>query len=186
MSGQSGKGGQGRKAGNPFWEFSLSVYSREDAAAACLALQDRHGVDVNLVLYCVWAGSRGRSLAAAELISLAAATRSWQADVVTPLRAVRRHLKTAETAPKSAIEQLRTHIKAAELEAEAVEQQILFDALALAADHGTPAIAGGNMVAYLEAQDITPDAADVANLAAILRGCYPELPPLQAVWAVTG
>lgn len=178
--------GPGREARNPFWEFSLGVYGREDVAAACLALQDRHGVDVNLVLYCAWAGSRARTLAAAELIGLMAATRSWQADVVTPLRAVRRHLKTAGAAPKPAIKQLRARIKAAELEAEAVEQQILFEALALDAGQGAPAVAGRNMLAYLEAQDITPDAADVADLAAILRGCYPELPPLQAVWAVTG
>ncbi len=167
---------------NPFWEFSLGVYDREDVAAACLALQDRHGVDVNLVLYCAWAGSRGRILALAELISLMSVTRSWQADVIGPLRTVRRHLKSARAVP----EQLRARIKAAELEAEAVEQQMLYDALAPDAGQGTPADAGGNMVAYLEARDITPDAADVADLAAILRGCYPDLPPLQAVWAVTG
>jgi len=171
--------GGGREAGNPFWEFSLGVYGREDVAAACLALQDRHGVDVNLLLYCAWAG---QILSAAEIARLVAATRSWQADVIGPLRAVRRHLKSVRAAP----EHLRARIKTAELEAEAVEQQMLYDALALDAGQGTPADAGGNMVAYLETLDINPDAADVANLAAILRGCYPDLPPLQAVWAVTG
>ena len=54
-----------------FWAFSLDVYGRPGVAPACLALQDRHGLDVNLLLFCCWAASQGvtldqRTLAAAE------------------------------------------------------------------------------------------------------------------------
>ena len=54
-----------------FWAFSLEVYGRPGVAPACLALQDRHGLDVNLLLFCCWAASQGvtldqRTLAAAE------------------------------------------------------------------------------------------------------------------------
>ncbi len=185
-------GGRDQDSGNPFWDFSLSVYDRSDVAAACLALQDRRGVDVNMMLCCAWAGGRGQTLSAADLARLITVARPWQTEVVAPLRAVRRHLKAAapefapESAPGPAIDQLRARLKDAELAAEAVEQRMLFDALAGTAARGTPAVAGANMVAYLEILDITPDATDVAGLAAILRGCYPDLPPLQAVWAVTG
>ncbi len=34
---------------HPFWNFSLEVYGGEGVARACLELQDRRGVDVNLL-----------------------------------------------------------------------------------------------------------------------------------------
>ncbi|HEY9550471.1 MAG TPA: TIGR02444 family protein, partial [Kiloniellaceae bacterium] len=46
----------------PFWQFSGAVYARRGVAEACLALQQRHGLDVNLLLFCAWAGSNGRRL----------------------------------------------------------------------------------------------------------------------------
>lgn len=180
-------GGQDRQGRNPFWDFSLDVYGRAGVAAACLAMQDRRGADVNLLLFCLWAGSCGHAVTAAELTRLMAVTRPWQQDVIAPLRAVRRHLKVAETAAG----QLRDNVKSAELAAEEVEQQMLFDTLAIpagaiAAGQGAPGLAGGNMITYLTALSVTVEAADVADLATILRGSYPDLPPLQAVWAVTG
>jgi len=36
---------------SPFWRFSLRFYSRPGVAAACLALQDEAGADVNLMLF---------------------------------------------------------------------------------------------------------------------------------------
>lgn len=35
---------------HPFWDFSLEVYPREGVGAACLALQARHEIDVNVLL----------------------------------------------------------------------------------------------------------------------------------------
>ena len=172
-------GGQGA---NPFWDFSLDVYGRDGVAAACLALQDRHGIDVNLVLFCLWAGRYGHGVTTAELTRLMAVTRSWQQDVIAPLRAVRRHLKTA----KQAAGRLSDRVKAVELMAEEAEQRMLFDTISIVAGNGAASVAGRNMAAYLTALGIAADAADVAHLATILRGGYPDLPPLQAVWAVTG
>ena len=175
-----------RQDRNPFWDFSLGVYGYAGVATACLALQDRHGADVNLLLFCLWAGSRGRTLSAANLARLMATTQSWQKDVIAPLRAVRRHLKAAAAVPESAAGQLRARVMAVELAAEEVEQQMLFDTMAIAAGPGAPGLAGRNMIAYLTVLGGAVDAEDVAALAAILQGCYPDLPTLQAVWAVTG
>lgn len=165
---------------NPFWEFSLAVYGRAGVAAACLSLQDRRGLDVNLVLFCCWAGCGGRQLDDADLARLITAAGPWQTHVVAPLRAARRWLKTE--APES---DLRQRLQTVELEAEAIEQRRLHDTLPLVAGPGAPGLAAGNMLAYLAVQDVAPEAADVVDLAAILRGCYPDLAPLQAVWAVT-
>ncbi|MCG8546534.1 MAG: TIGR02444 family protein, partial [Alphaproteobacteria bacterium] len=37
--------------GNAFWNFSLRAYARPGVADACIRLQDRYGVDVNVLFY---------------------------------------------------------------------------------------------------------------------------------------
>ncbi len=112
-------------ADHPFWDFSLAVYGRPGVAEACLALQDRHGLDVNLLLFCCWAGAKGRALDAGDMARLIAAAGPWNAEVVRPLRTARRWLKTQRSAPRDQAEILRARIKADELEAERLEQSIL-------------------------------------------------------------
>ncbi|MFM2042968.1 MAG: hypothetical protein RLY86_1544 [Pseudomonadota bacterium] len=109
------------------WDWSLSVYGQPGVAAACLGAQDRHGADVNLLLWAAWAGAvHGHRLTAGEVQTARAAVAAWHRDVVLPLRAVRRRLKHGPApAPDSATEPLRARVKAAELEAERLEQAVL-------------------------------------------------------------
>src|SRR5260370_41965427 len=89
-------GGDSDAAGDAFWRFSLALYARPGIAGALIALQDRAGRDVNLILFGLWLGaSRGRRLAAAELEGAAAAIAPVATSVTTPLRQLRRRLKTA-------------------------------------------------------------------------------------------
>ena len=70
-----------------FWDFSLAVYPREGVESACLELQERHRLDVNLVLFCCWVGASGRGvLEDDDLDRLLAATEPWQKEVVWPIR----------------------------------------------------------------------------------------------------
>ncbi|MDP6885033.1 MAG: TIGR02444 family protein, partial [Rhodospirillales bacterium] len=99
---------------DPFWDFSLATYDRPGVAAACLGLQDRHGIDVNMVLFCCWAGASGAGMVdpAAMAAALNAAL-PWQRDVVVPLRRIRRDLKGAgQTGAR-----LRRHVASAEIDA---------------------------------------------------------------------
>ena len=107
-------------SGNPFWDFSLAVYGRPGVAAACLDLQDRLGLDVNILLFLAWAGQGcGVRLDRAELERIDAAVAPWRAEVVRPLRAVRRRVKAEDAA-------LYERLKAAELAAERLQQDRLF------------------------------------------------------------
>lgn len=104
-----------------FWRFSLALYEQPDVAAACLDLQDRHGYDVNLVLYALWVGASGRGrLSAAGLDSAKAALAPWQSAIIAPLRALRRRVKGEPDAAA-----LYAALKSAELEAEYVAQDRL-------------------------------------------------------------
>src|SRR5215475_11310194 len=117
---------------SPFWTFSLGYYRGAGVSEACLELQDNCGVDVNVVLFLLWMASQKRTLAAADVKALADEVRPWQVDVIGPIRALRRKLKTdAPLLDKGSAELFRTKIKAVELESERLQQQAMY---ALAAD----------------------------------------------------
>lgn len=139
-----------------FWRFSLAFYAREGLPAACLHLQDSHGLDVNIVLFCLWAGIRGQRLEADELVSIAGEAALWQRQAVAPLRQVRRWLKMQETAEEPKVARLRQAIKEQELRAEAIEQERL--SRHVTGDGTADAqIARDNMRAYLEIQGVAYD-----------------------------
>jgi uncharacterized protein (TIGR02444 family) len=171
---------------NPFWTYSVLLYGRDGVAPACLELQDRLDIDVNVLLFCCWAGSRGRALSETEIEGLIAATRPWRDEVVRPLRAVRRWLKTQDVAPEDAAERLREDVKAGELAAEAVQQAMLWRAFPIADGAANPEAVAGNLRRYLAVHGRTPGAADTAALAAILCACCPALAPLDAVRLLEG
>jgi uncharacterized protein (TIGR02444 family) len=148
---------------------------------ACLALQARHGIDVNILLFCGWAGGCGRALDADDLGCLIAAARPWRDAAVLPLRGLRVWLKTQQVAPGAAAEALRDRIKVCELEAEAIQQALLVGAIAIPEESGEAAVTAGNLVRYFAVLGVAPTAGDTAALADVLRGCHPDLPPLDAV-----
>jgi uncharacterized protein (TIGR02444 family) len=110
----------------PFWRFSVRTYGLRGVAAACLALQDECGADVNLLLYCCWIGRDGRRLSGRMLRSAMSAVARWQADVIVPMRRARRAIDARPRGTDARrLKRLRAAIGAAELDAEYVEQILL-------------------------------------------------------------
>lgn len=108
-----------------FWRFSLAIYARPGVAPACLALQDEHGRDVNVMLFCCWLGASGRGrLDRAGLEAADRAVAGWRRQVVEPFRAARRAIKAAAL-PDS--ESIYAKAKAVELDAERLLQRQLAD-----------------------------------------------------------
>lgn len=115
---------------NPLWDFSLAVYARPGVPAACLDLQDRLGMDVNVLLFAAWAGlACGAGLSREALERIDSAVAPWRAEVVRPLRAVRRRVKGEDA-------DLYERLKAAELAAERTQQDRLFALSGLAPGPG--------------------------------------------------
>lgn len=107
---------------NDFWIFSLRVYEAPGVEQECLALQDRFGVDVNLLLFCAWlAVERGVVLSRDELQQCERAVSDWNERAVRPLRVARRALKGL-----SGAEDMRAQVKILELTAERLEQEMLY------------------------------------------------------------
>ncbi len=170
---------------NPFWDFSLVVYPRPGVAEACLALQDRRGLDVNLLLFCCWAGSLGWRLEAPDVARLTEEVAEWQRDVIGPLRRVRRRLKGPGNGATGDVAALRRAVKDSELEAERIEQAMLYTALderPRASDEAADqaACAAANLSDYLELAGVKAGTADRAELKALLRGAFDGLTPEAA------
>jgi len=111
------------------WRFVLPFYRGDGIAAACLTLQDRLGVDVNVLLFAIFAQiQRGIALGADDIAAVDALVRDWRAQVVLPLRHVRSRMKSGPApAPSALTGRLRERIKGAELEAEQIELAVLHD-----------------------------------------------------------
>jgi uncharacterized protein (TIGR02444 family) len=108
---------------NEFWRFSLAVYGQDEVAQECLQLQQALGIDINLLLFCAWLGTRAIALSKAEVESASSIVAAWHDNVVRPLRGVRQHIKLLG---RDDFESYRAKIKGMELEAEQIEQAILF------------------------------------------------------------
>jgi uncharacterized protein (TIGR02444 family) len=141
------------EAPSAFWNFSLRLYAQPGAAAACLELQDGAGADVNVLLYLLFLASQHRQLDDAGVAALDAAVAVWRAEVVRPLRAVRRFLKAPPPDfADEATTRLRDGIKRSELAAERIQQLLIertfpADAVGATAASGEAA-ARANLAAY--------------------------------------
>src|ERR1700722_16926965 len=115
------------------WAFALAIYARPGVAEACLALQNEAGVDVMLLLTTTFAAVKHRLLLTPdEIRTLDQACRLWREQIVWPLRTIRSGLKTGpRPAPNSVTEQFRAQVKALELAAEKLENQLLVECLPL-------------------------------------------------------
>ena len=96
---------------------------------ACLALQERCGADVNLLLFCGWTGRQGQPLDRRALRLAINRVGAWQSDVIAPLRQARQGLKRQREGAAAALpaQGLRKRLAALELDLERVEQALLAD-----------------------------------------------------------
>ena len=159
---------------SPFWDFSLEVYAKPGVAQACLALQDECGVDVNLLLFCCWAGPLDEAGVRRAIDAVA----HWQTAVVQPLRAVRRLLKADfERIFQDHREVLRQAIKTSELDAEHIEQVVLGENLgiALSPQDTTVHHAVANLANYFAIAGLPCGEHECRHLAIILAASFPQL-----------
>ncbi|MBT6273611.1 MAG: TIGR02444 family protein [Chromatiales bacterium] len=109
-----------------FWAYSLSVYESGEVRTTLLALQDSHGLDVNLLLFCCWQAHQGVVIDAKTLNTLSTALTPWRTRVTQPLRAARRALKSNTfVGLERETQALRQQVLDVELCSEQVGQRVL-------------------------------------------------------------
>jgi uncharacterized protein (TIGR02444 family) len=131
MPGGAGEPADGTPQWPCLWRFSQAFYAWPGVSEALIALQDRAGLDVNLMLFALWRGVSGRSrLSNAELAIAECRAGPITAAIIVPLRALRRQLRSD---PDADVQRLRERIKRLETAAERIVQH------RLARIAGTPA-----------------------------------------------
>src|SRR5262245_11496989 len=111
----------------PHWIFALATYNEPGVADTCLILQDRLGLDVNILLFATYAATELRiEVTPQDIQAMDAAVQAWRTEAVIPLRALRRRLKLPSGPIDSDYaEVLRSKVKQTELLAEQIELAML-------------------------------------------------------------
>ncbi len=144
---------------NPFWDYSIALYRVEGVAPLCLELQDRYGVDVNVLLYAGWLAHLGLPLTQGHLAELEGAVAQWREQVVQPLRQLRRQWRDV-----AQIGVLRQGVKDLELQAERQQQDIMYASYCAAAAAPVVGVSLSSNLAVLAAASCVADGATAALL----------------------
>lgn len=150
---------------HPAWDFITRLYARPDVAPACLALQERHDIDVTLMLFCLWHGTVEGSIPDAQMVALAAAARDWRAATVLPIRAARHWLKQRPEQYS-----LYTSVLATEIDCEHGELLMLAQLAGSLDGTRQPAAEtiAANLEAFFHAWGVRSDEQDRAAVTAVL------------------
>jgi len=106
------------------WQGIVALYADPALERELLRAQDERGQDVVLLLFARWVAAQGHALDAAALAEAELLVAPWRAQVVAPLRALRRSMK-ALSGDAAWREAVRDKVKAAELAAERAQVQML-------------------------------------------------------------
>lgn len=74
-------------------QYAEAVYVQPEVGSACLAVQDRYGVNVCVLLATAWLAALGRNCSAGTLDRLMACAAPWES-ILVPLRKTRRELRS--------------------------------------------------------------------------------------------
>lgn len=164
---------------NAFWDFSLKVYGDDTVAGACLALQSSLAVDVNLLLFCCWAGQTGYPPISRESITgIRTQIDPFHQHIVKAMRALRTHLRGGfPPIDDNVAAAIRKRILSLEIDCEHAEQDLLFTAaetLGQPSGIGDIETATANCTTYFDCLDEDLSDVDKGHLETILAGCFPN------------
>lgn len=161
---------------HPFWEFSLRLYSLPSTEFACLSLQDRLNLNVNVLLFCCWLGVSGRGhLERPELLTALANIATWHRQITEELRRLRKKIKTLP----AVYQLIRDDLFCNELAAEHTEQLMLADSLPKAPINTRTSLQKlnstiGNVWVYLHTLQVILTDEDEQALTTIIANALPQ------------
>ncbi len=162
---------------HPFWRFSINLYRHKAAEQACQQLNNRHGLNINIILFCCWAAVEGYGrLDRSDYQRAFAATNRWHEMVTLELRKLRKLVKQYGSADLS----LYNDAFEDEFAAEQTEQLMLADTLMRPPlqKRNTPqrlTDAFANLVTYLKLLQVHPDDTDYAAIYSLLGFIFADI-----------
>lgn len=167
---------------HPFWDYSLEVYRRDGVSPALITFQDRHNLDVNILLLCLWAGDSGPGeLDDIEFEHALRVSSSWNPEIVCAIREVRIRLRQEiDLVPKALSDAVRKQLLALEIECEHVEQLSLAAGVRQTENNsGSPEqklhACCRNLKSYFDRKGCRLDADDRRELLTILSAAFDDI-----------
>ena len=167
---------------HPFWDYSLEVYRRDGVSSALITFQDRHNLDVNILLLCLWAGQSGHGqLDDADFGHVFGVSANWNPEIVCVIRAVRIRLRDEiALVPKELSDAVRKKLLELEIDCEHVEQLSFAAGLGPTGNKGGSPVeqlrdCGLNLKSYFDRKGCCPDADDRRELVTILSAAFGDI-----------
>lgn len=102
-------------------KFTRRLYSSEGVEPRLIALQDEYNLNITLLLFVAWVNRDGNAVTRADINELWCGLMAWDSDVIKPLRAVRRRMKSRpDLAFGPTSDALRARVKACEIDGELI------------------------------------------------------------------
>jgi len=167
---------------HPFWDYSLDVYRRDGVSPALITFQDRHDLDVNILLLCLWAGQGGRGeLDDADFVHALRVSANWNPEIVCALRDVRIRLRQeVALVPKDLSDAVRKKLLELEIDCEHVEQLSIAAGLSpketrTGSSEERLKYCGLNLKSYFDRKGCVPHADDRRELTTILSAAFGDI-----------
>ena len=167
---------------HPFWDYSLEVYGRDGVSPALITFQDRHDLDVNILLLCLWMGHSGRGeLTDKDFDHVFAVSANWNPEIVCAIRAVRIRLRDGVSlVSRDLSDAVRKNLLALEIDCEHVEQLSFAAGLDSREEKNGSSEerlnnCGRNIKSYFDRKECIPDAADRHELVTILSAAFGDI-----------
>lgn len=163
-----------------FLSISRQLYKLAEVERETLFLQDRYGLNVNILLFCLWHGKAAHdALSPAFFEQVMAALEQWHETVVLPIRRVRRQLKILNTTwiTPDERESLRGRVLVAEIAVEEGEQKIIWrvfaqDGKATTSALERRALCRKSLVAYAQARRLDDEPEVLATFDKLLAAAF--------------
>jgi len=164
---------------HPFWKYSLGVYKESGVKDACLSLQDRRALNVNVLLFSCWLASTGRGrLEKRDFQRIFFVIDRWHEGITESLRNIRNRLTGFGNPDWS--HEVRKLVLEDELASEQVEQLLLADTIDRAAIEGRSVLqkatdAVTSLHVYAKAKKLIFDMKDYAAIHQLLSAVFPTI-----------
>ena len=168
-----------------FWNYSSQIWTLPGTEKVCLELQNKHEINVNILLYCAWAGDKKLCMNDDDLQMLLDTTQPWQT-IIKPLRDSRKMMKQSMLAmPSKMVDQTLKNINEMELNAEHMEQLALEKTLNLSSvspcsSESSVECSLSNFVTYLSSLESISSTEDLMpQLSELLNAIYQDEEAVQ-------
>ncbi len=151
-----------------FRAFAFNLYEGEALRRELLRLQDTHGLDIPLALFCMWRGVEARAIAMETMREAVAFSAQWCGALTGPVRALRREWKAGIAGlPDDLTERARQHVAKAEIGIEEIQMAHL--STMLAGERAVDSAVLENLHLYASVSHITVTLDDIEVLSSYVR-----------------